>query len=144
MGVEGDRWQPASVVNKTSDVTLLVLDGIYGGLSAIGPGKDSQYVCWSIDAFGCYRNRAPVLVTFGGKASSWWKIPDGTNCEIVESPFGYVINRTYRGLFTLLLGKTLETINPSDKPWPAISPATIEAALCGFNTGVAVPGFCPK
>jgi hypothetical protein len=88
-------WEvfPSVVRNKTSEHWLMIVDGNNGEFIKVGPGHTSDdvvspwYVFRGVDAFGVYtmsgNGLVPCNAIFDGKRSSWWKIPDGTNVDVV-------------------------------------------------------------
>lgn len=96
---------PSSVSNDTEPrglygdgVWLVVVDGDIrnsqwppkkGDFYNLPPGADSATIVRSIDAFGAYnKTGAPLEVVYGGKKSSWWKIPDGMTCSVSKDSEG--------------------------------------------------------
>jgi hypothetical protein len=85
----GDAVAPASVLNWTERTDLVVVNGFtWADFYHVGPEQNSSDILWSIDALGGYRRGVAQRILYRGRLSSWWKIPSGTTCYVVDSTYG--------------------------------------------------------
>ncbi len=86
---------PAQVVNNTSDLVLVIVDGNnWGTFYQVAPGESSRDYVWSVDGFGAYKlgTEIEARVTFNGHVSGWWRLHDGTTAHVGGSSGSYFLN----------------------------------------------------